>query len=105
MDFLFSSLARCSKLCLGILVSLTTGIAIAGGTIELRLNNTPLVNQQVIDYKEGSVYSTDADGRLVFPDSCAAMEYTDANGVGYRMLRFCGVSSDVPSINLTLKRQ
>ena len=106
---LFLMLARPSGLALGI-AALAHRSATTYGcseTIELRLNGEPLANQQVTDYLDGSRsrYTTDADGRFEFPHGCLGMEYTDASGVGYRMLEFCGVSSDVPSINLILLRQ
>ena len=106
MNILLFSVTRCSSIALGILFSLTTAAAMAGGTIELRLNGVPLANQQVTDYTDGSRahYTTDADGRIEFPYSCPGMEYTDASGVRYRMLEFCGVSSDVPVYKFDLKK-
>ena len=96
MPALYSLLDKPSGFALSILALLSSATTLAGGTIELRLNGEPLANQQVTDYLEGSRYTTDADGRFEFPHGCLGMEYTDASGVGYSMLRFCGVSSDVP---------
>jgi hypothetical protein len=76
----------------------------AGGLLELRLDGVPLVNQQVTDYTDGSRYTTDAKGRFEYSNSCPGMEYTDASGVRYRMLEFCGVSSDVPVYKFDLAK-
>jgi hypothetical protein len=89
---------------LGIFALLTAATAMAGGTIELRLDGAPLANQQVTDYTDGSRYTTDASGRIEFPYSCPGMEYTDGSGVRYRMLEFCGVSTDLPVYKFDLTK-
>ncbi len=106
MPALYSLLDKPSVLALGIAALLSSATTLAVGTIELRLNGEPLANQQVTDYLDGSRsrYTTDADGRFEFPHGCLGMEYTDASGVGYRMLRFCGVSSDVPVYKFDLTK-
>ena len=81
-------------LALGILALLSTATTLAGGTIELRLNGEPLANKQVTDYTDGSRYTTDSNGRLTLPYACPGFEYADEKGARYRMLEFCGVSSD-----------
>ena len=103
MTRLTSLSTRLSCLCLSILAALTATTALEGGTIELRLDGAPLAYQQVTDYRDGSRYTTDAGGRIELPYSCARMEYTDGSGVRYRMLDYCGISSDLPvyKFNLT----
>ena len=106
MPALYSLLDKPSVLALGIAALLSSATTLAVGTIELRLKGEPVANQQVTEYLDGSRsrYTTDADGRFEFPHGCLGMEYTDASGVGYRMLRFCGVSSDVPVYKFDLTK-
>ena len=69
----------------------------AQGIIELRINGAPLAEKIVIDYIDNNrEYSTDSKGRLQTEGSCPAIQYTDNNGMEFRMLQFCGVSSEVP---------
>ncbi len=89
---------------LGILAMLSSASTLAGGTIELRLNGELLVNQGVTDYTDGSRYITDANGRIEFPYACPGLEYSDNSGVRYRMLEFCGISSDVPVYKFDLAK-
>ena len=103
--FCFSSaFTRLLSLALCVFASLTAATTMAGGTIELRLNGAPLANQQVTDYTDDSRYTTDANGRIEFPYSCPGMEYTDGSGVRYRMLEFCGISSDLPVYKFDLAK-
>ncbi len=104
MTRLTSLSTRLSCLCLPILAALTATTALEGGTIELRLDGAPLAYQQVTDYRDGSRYTTDAGGRIELPYSCARMEYTDGSGVRYRMLNYCGISSDLPVYKFDLTR-
>lgn len=106
MPALSSLLDKPLVLALGILALLGSATTLAGGTIELRLNDEPLANRQVTDYIDSSRprYTTDADGRFEFPHGCLSMEYTDASGVRYRMLQFCGVSSEVPVYKFDLAK-
>ena len=104
MASLSISFIRPLNLALGIVALLTAATAMAGGTIELRLDGAPLANQQVTDYTDGSRYTTDASGRFEFPYSCPGMEYTDNSGVRYRMLEFCGVSTDLPVYKFDLTK-
>ena len=96
MFFPLSSFGRTLSLLVGIFAFLFAATTMAGGTIELHLDGAPLINQEVTDYTDGSSYTTDANGKIEFPYSCPGMEYTDGSGVRYRMLEFCGVSSDLP---------
>jgi hypothetical protein len=69
----------------------------AQGIIELSINGAPLAEKTVIDYIDNNrEYSTDSKGRLQTEGSCPAIQYTDNNGMEFRMLQFCGVSSEVP---------
>ena len=69
----------------------------AQGIIELRINGAPLAEKTVVDYIDNDrEYSTDNMGRLQTESSCPAIQYTDNNGIEFRMLQFCGVSSEVP---------
>lgn len=104
MSSLSTSFIRSLNLALGIFALLAAATAMAGGTIELRLDGAPLANQQVTDYTDGSRYTTDASGRFEFPYSCPGMEYTDNSGVRYRMLEFCGVSTDLPVYKFDLTK-
>ena len=104
MSLLSTSFIRSLNLALGIFALLAAATAMAGGTIELRLDGAPLANQQVTDYTDGSRYTTDASGRFEFPYSCPGMEYTDNSGVRYRMLEFCGVSTDLPVYKFDLTK-
>ena len=104
MASLSISFIRPLNLALGIVALLTAATAMAGGTIELRLDGAPLANQQVTDYTDGSRYTTDASGRFEFSYSCPGMEYTDNSGVRYRMLEFCGVSTDLPVYKFDLTK-
>ena len=69
----------------------------AQGIIELSIKGAPLAEKTVIDYIDNNrEYSTDSTGRLQTEGSCPAIQYTDNNGMEFRMLQFCGVSSEVP---------
>ena len=69
----------------------------AQGIIELRINGAPVAEKTVVDYIDNDrEYSTDSMGRLQTESSCPAIQYTDNNGIEFRMLQFCGVSSEVP---------
>ena len=72
-------------------------ISSAQGTIELSINGAPLGGKTVIDYIDNNrEYTTDSMGRLKTEGSCPAIQYTNNSGIEFRMLQFCGVSSEVP---------
>ena len=72
-------------------------ISSAQGIIELSINGAPLAGKTVIDYIDNNrEYTTDSMGRLKTEGSCPAIQYTDNSGIEFRMLQFCGVSSEVP---------
>jgi len=82
ISFLFLPLASISK---------------AQGLIELSINGEPLVEKKVIDYIDNNrKYTTDSMGRLQTEGSCPAIQYTNNSGIEFRMLQFCGVSTEVP---------
>jgi hypothetical protein len=82
ISFLFLPLASISK---------------AQGVIELSINGEPLVEKKVIDYIDNNrKYTTDSMGRLQTEGSCPAIQYTNNSGIEFRMLQFCGVSTEVP---------
>jgi len=82
ISFLFLPLASTSK---------------AQGVIELSINGEPLAEKTVIDYIDNNrEYTTDSMGRLQTEGSCPAIQYTNNSGIEFRMLQFCGVSSEVP---------
>ena len=77
----------------------------AQGIIELSIKGAPLAEKTVIDYIDNNrEYSTDSKGRLQTEGSCPAIQYTDNNGMEFRMLQFCGVSSEVPVYKFELAK-
>ena len=72
-------------------------ISSAQGIIELSINGVPLAGKTVIDYIDNNrEYTTDSMGRLKTEGSCPAIQYTNNSGIEFRMLQFCGVSTEVP---------